>query len=46
MPEINFTQIEIEDILKQLKDTGSSGPDEINQKILKQVAKEISLPFT
>ena len=45
MPEINFARSEIEDILKQLKDTGSSGPDEINQKILKTVAAEVSLPL-
>ena len=45
MAEIQFTQSQIIDIIKQLKSSSSPGPDKINQRILKEVAEEISFPL-
>ena len=38
-------QSKIVDVLKQLKNSSSPGPDRINQRILKEVAEEISFPL-
>ena len=42
MAEVQFTQSKIVDVLKQLKNSSSPGPDRINQRILKEAAEEIS----
>ena len=46
MDDIQFSPSTIADILKHVKNSSSPGPDEISQRILKEVADEISVPLS
>ena len=46
MPDINFTPYAVSEILKHLKNSSSPGPDEISQRVLKEVANEVSIPLS
>ena len=46
MSEIHFTPYMVTEVLKQIKNSSSPGPDEISQRILKETAQEISLPLS
>ena len=46
MEDVKFIPSMIAEILKHMKNSSSPGPDEISQRILKEVADEISLPLS
>ena len=46
MDDVQFLPSTIADILKHVKNSSSPGPDEISQRILKEVADEISVPLS
>ena len=45
MGNITFLPNEIFEVLKRIKSSSSPGPDEINQRILKEVADAVALPL-
>ena len=46
MEDVKFNPSVIAEILKHMKNSSSPGPDEISQRIIKEVADEVSLPLS
>ena len=46
MPDINFYPYRVSEVLRRLKNSSSPGPDEISQRVLKEMADEVSLPLS
>ena len=46
MNDIQFTPSLVAEVLKHIKNSSSPGPDEISQRILKEVAHEVSVPLS
>ena len=46
MADIRFTPYMVTEVLRHIKNSSSPGPDEISQRVLKEVAEEVSLPLS
>ena len=46
MKDIQFTAEDVSEVLKYVKNLSSPGPDEISQRVMKEVADDVSLPLS
>ena len=45
MYSLHFSSVEIESVLKSVKTGKATGPDEMNNRILRELSKELAVPF-